>query len=75
MSKSSRRFYRTIVIGLAAMGVLIWAAVDQFGISRQEMTGLFLGTLWIVAGTISFAALFSGLWIGVRKWLQRSKVD
>jgi hypothetical protein len=75
VSKASRRFHRTIVIGLVAMGVLIWAAIDQFGISRQEMAELFLGVLWIAVGTIIFAAVFTGLWVGLRKWMQRGKVD
>jgi hypothetical protein len=47
MSKASRRYYRTLILGLAALGVMVWTAVDQFGISRQEMTALLFGTLWI----------------------------
>jgi hypothetical protein len=75
VTKASRRFYRTILFGLTALGVMIWAAVDQFGISQQEMTKLFLGTLWVVAGTIVAAALFAGLWVGLRKCLHRGKPD
>ncbi|MBK6508218.1 MAG: hypothetical protein IPG06_01340 [Haliea sp.] len=67
MSKSSRRYYRTLILGLVALGVMVWTAVDQFGISRQEMTELLLGTLWIAGGTIVLAALCAALWIGLRK--------
>ena len=73
--RTSRRFYRTILFGLTALGVMVWAAVDQFGISQQEIIELFLGTLWIVAGTIVAAALFAGLWVGLRRFLQRGKPD
>lgn len=69
MSKANRRFYRTILLGLAALGVLIWTAIDQFGISRQAMADLLLGTLWVAGGTIVLAALCAGIWIGMRKLL------
>ena len=75
MTGTSRRFYRTILFGLTALGVMIWAAVDQFGISQREMAELFFSTLWIVAGTIVAAALFAGLWVGLRKWMHRGKPD
>ena len=67
MSKASRRYYRTLILGLVALGVMVWTAVDQFGISRQEMIELLLGTLWIAGGTIVLAALSAALWIGLRK--------
>jgi hypothetical protein len=70
MSKASRRYYRTVLLGLAAMGVLIWAAIDQFELSPQEMTELFLGTLWVMGGTIVFAAVCATLWIGLRRLLR-----
>lgn len=70
MSKASRRYYRTVLLGLAAMGVLIWAAIDQFELSPQEMTELFLGTLWVMGGTIVLAAVFATLWIGLRRLLR-----
>jgi hypothetical protein len=72
VSKANRRFYRTIVLGMASLGVLIWAAIDQFGISQEEMLNLLLGTLWIAGGTIGLAALCAVLWIGLRKLLQQN---
>lgn len=69
MSKANRRFYRTLLLGLAALGVLIWTAAEQFGISQEEMTSLLLGTLLVAAGTIALAALCALVWIGLRKLL------
>ena len=71
MSRASRRYYRTIILGVLAMASLIWVAMDQFGISQQEMTGLFLGTVLVTVGVIVFAALVALLWIGIRKLLRR----
>jgi hypothetical protein len=67
MSKATRRYYRTLVLGLLALAVMVWTAVDQFGISQREMTELLLGTLWIAGGIIVLAALCATLWIGLRK--------
>lgn len=71
MSRASRRYYRTIILGVLAMAALIWVAMDQFGISQQEMTGLFLGTVLVAVGVIVFAAVVALLWIGIRKLLRR----
>jgi hypothetical protein len=73
--KTNRRFYRTLILGLVALGVLIWSAADQFDISYQEIAALFYGTLLIAFGTIFTAALFTGLWIGLRKWWRRRESD
>ncbi len=70
MSRANRRFYRTLLLGLMALAVLVWTAVDQFGISRREMADLFTGTLMIAGGTIALAALCVVFWIGLRKLLR-----
>jgi hypothetical protein len=75
VAKTNRNFYRTLILGLIALGVLIWSAADQFDISHQELAELFYGTLLIAAGTIITAALFAGLWISLRKWWRRSESD
>lgn len=72
MSRASRRYYRTIVLGVLAMGALVWVAMEQFGISRQEMTGLFIGTLLVAALVIAGAAIVALLWIALRKLLRRN---
>jgi hypothetical protein len=71
MSRGPRRYYRTLAIGLFALGVLLWAAVEHFGVSYREIGELFLGTFWVVTGIIVLAAVFSGVWIGLRRWLRR----
>lgn len=73
MNKADRRFYRTLVLGFAALGALIWAAIDQFGISLEAMTSLLLGTLIVALSTIVLAGLCVALWIGLRKLLGQRK--
>ncbi|RLA46336.1 MAG: hypothetical protein DRR04_07320 [Gammaproteobacteria bacterium] len=70
MSRASRRFYRTIVLAVLAMASLIWVVIDQFGISQQEMTELFLGTVLIAVLVIICAAVVTLLWVGLRKLLR-----
>jgi hypothetical protein len=71
MSRANRRYYRTIILGVVAMAALVWVAVDQFGISSEEMLELFLATLLVVALVIVAAALAVLLWVGLRKILAR----
>ena len=71
MSRASRRYYRTIILAVLAMAALVWVAMEQFGISRQEMTGLFLGTVLVAAAVIASAAVTAVLWISLRKLLRR----
>lgn len=75
MGKANRRFYRTLFLGLAAMLVLIWGAIDQFGISTQEMTELFLGTVLVAGAVIVCAALFTLVWVGLRKVMRRDNAN
>lgn len=73
MSRATRRYYRTIVLGVCAMAALIWVAVDQFGISRQDIMQLFLGTVLVALLVIAVAALMTLLWVGLRRLLRRSR--
>ena len=73
MNRANRRYYRTIVLGVMAMAALVWAAMDQFGISRQEMTGLFLGVLLVAVLVIFCAAVIALLWVTLRKWMRRNQ--
>ena len=73
MSRANRRYYRTIVLGVCAMTALIWVAVDQFGISRQEITQLFLGTVLVALLVIAVAAVMTLLWVGLRRLLRRNQ--
>ncbi len=62
MSKASRKYYRTILLGIAAMAALVWSAVDQFGIAWEEILQLFLTTLAVLLLVIVAAALTVGVW-------------
>ncbi|MEH6636983.1 MAG: hypothetical protein V7700_15780 [Halioglobus sp.] len=73
MSSATRRYYRTIVLAVLAMAALIWVAMDQFGISRQEMTELFLGTVVAALVIILCAGAITLLWVGLRKLLRRDE--
>lgn len=73
MSRANRRYYRTILLGLAAMAVLVWAAMDQFGISRQEILELLVATVLAVCLVITLAAGFALLWVMLRKIVQRDR--
>jgi hypothetical protein len=72
VNRANRRYYRTIVLGVAAMAALVWAAMDQFGISRQEMTGLFLGVVLVAVLVILCAGVIVLLWVTLRKWMRRN---
>lgn len=71
MRKANRRFYRTLFLGLVALGVLVWSAIEQFGIAWQQMVDLLMGTLMVAGGMIVLAALCVMISIGVRKLLRR----
>ena len=71
MSKQGRRFFRTIVIGTFALAALVWMAMDQFGVERDEMLELLLVTAVVVGLVILVAACVAGLWIALRKVLGR----
>ncbi len=67
VSRQGRRFFRTILVGTAALAALVWIAMDQFGIARDEMLQLLLVTAATVGLVILAAAGVAGLWIGLRK--------
>ncbi|MDG2047464.1 MAG: hypothetical protein P8J79_09620 [Halioglobus sp.] len=75
MSRASRRFYRSTGLGLIALGVLVWSAIDQFDIPLDHMAELFIGTLWVAGGIIMLAASLVAALIGLRKLLQRNDLD
>jgi hypothetical protein len=72
VNKANRRYYRTIILGVMAMAALVWAAMDQFGISQQEMTELFLGVVLVAVLVILCAGVIVLLWVTLRKWLRRN---
>ncbi len=72
VSKAQRKYWRTSILGILAMGGLIWAAMDQFDIPVDEMLDLFYTTLLVVGTIILGACLIALIWVGVR-FLFRSK--
>lgn len=70
MGRAGRKYYRTIFLGVAAMAALVWSAVDQFGISWEEMLDLLLVTVAVIAVVIAAAAVTVALWIGLRSLLR-----
>lgn len=65
--QGTNSFYRTLLVRVAAIGVLLWVAVSQFGFSREDVTNLLIAALWVVGCTIGVGALCALLWVGVRK--------
>jgi len=70
LGRAGRKYYRTIFLGVAAMAALVWSAVDQFGISWEEMLDLLLVTVAVIAVVIAAAAVTVALWIGLRSLLR-----
>ncbi len=71
MNRSGRRFHRSLVLILAALGALVWVMLDQFDVPREDVQVLILGSMSLVAAAILGAAVVAGLWIALRKWLGR----
>ncbi len=71
MSRVTRRYYRTVLLGVLALGALVWMAVDQFGVPPAELWELLLATLLVVTLIIGAAAVVALLWVGLRRLRQR----
>lgn len=71
MSARNRRFLRTLLLGVAAMGVLVWVVTDQFDIDPRDMLRLFLGVL-VASGLLMLAAAATALlWTLLRRVRRR----
>ncbi|MFU8763268.1 MAG: hypothetical protein ACNA7T_02030 [Haliea sp.] len=71
MSKRKRRYVRTIILGVLAMGALVWGAVDTFGVPLEQLWALFLQTLAVLAVLMLAAAAVAALWSLLRQLLKR----
>jgi phosphoglycerol transferase MdoB-like AlkP superfamily enzyme len=69
--RHNKRYYRSTVLGIVAMGALIWVAVEQFQIAPQEVAELALATVLLVLLVIVAAAAMALLWVGLRRLLRR----
>ncbi|MGB1141531.1 MAG: hypothetical protein ACPG1A_11570 [Halioglobus sp.] len=75
MSARNNRFLRTLLLGVAAMGALVWVVIDQFNLDPQEMFELFLTVLLASGVMMLLAALVALLWIGIRRLARGAERD
>ena len=73
MSKANKRYLRSVLMLVFAMGGLVWVAVDLFDIPLQEMRALLLSTAMVVGGIIIAAALILFLVMLLRKLFARAR--
>jgi len=73
MTRARRRYYRTIFLGVAAMGLLVWSAMDQFGLSPQEMRSAFFTALLLIGTIVTVGAVAAAVWVAFRALLRRLK--
>jgi alkylhydroperoxidase/carboxymuconolactone decarboxylase family protein YurZ len=71
LTKQGRRFFRTVLISTFALAALVWMAMDQFGISRDQMLELLAVTAVLVGFVIAISAATAALWVGLRKLRRR----
>jgi hypothetical protein len=71
MSKRKRRYVRTIILGVLAMGALVWGAVDTFEVPPEQLWVLFLQTLAVLAVLMLAAAAVAVLWSLLRQLSKR----
>jgi hypothetical protein len=73
MSKANRRYLRSILMLVAAMGVMIWSAVDLFSIPIADMRALFIGTAVGVGAVIVTAAVILILVMALRRLITKNR--
>ncbi len=71
MNRARRRYYRSVIISILALAVLLWVAVEQFGISLAEMRELLLASLLVLLLVIAAAAVAVAVWMLLRKLSRR----
>ncbi len=71
MTKRRRRYVRTIILGVLAMGALVWGAVDTFEVPPERLWALFLETLLVLLVLVLSAAAAAALWILLRRLIKR----
>jgi len=75
VTPANRRYYRTVLLGIAAMAALVWSAIDQFDLAPQEMLSLFMGIVIAIVSVIALAAVCAGLWVSLRSLLRGRSRD
>ena len=67
MSKANARYRRSIIIGIVALGALVWVSTEQYGVPRENIAWMLIYTVAAVFGVIVFAAVVVGLLLVLRK--------
>jgi hypothetical protein len=67
MSKANARYRRSIIIGIVALGSLVWVSTEQYGVPRENIAWMLIYTLAGVFSVIVFAAVVVGLLVALRK--------
>jgi len=73
MTRAHARYRRSILLGVLALSSLVWVAVDQFNLPREDMVWLMVYTLVGVLGIIVMAAVAVGVGLGVRRLLGKKR--
>jgi formate-dependent nitrite reductase membrane component NrfD len=66
---------RTMLLGIAMLGVLLWGAVSQFDIPRNQVLESLLATLMAFGIVVVLAALAVAAYVGVRRLISRREND
>lgn len=65
--------FRTLLLGIAALAVLLWGAVSQFGIPRETVLSLLVSTTLALLTMMVLAALSLGLVLLLKRLLRRDR--
>ncbi|MCB1855313.1 MAG: hypothetical protein KDI05_10570 [Halieaceae bacterium] len=71
MSGARRRYYRTTLLSVLALGALLWVAVDQFGLRPGEIRELLFASLLALLVVVLAAAATVAVWVLLRKLFSR----
>lgn len=64
-----------MLLGIAMLGVLLWGAVSQFDIPRDQVLESLLATLMAFGVVIVLAALAVAVYVGLRRLISRHEDD
>jgi len=71
MTPGQKRYYRTLFLGIAAMGALAWGAMDQFDLSPAEMGQSLSLAVLLIALLAASGATIAAVWVVLRKLINR----
>lgn len=71
MKPAQKRYYRTLFLGVTAMGALAWGAMDQFDLTAAQMGESLSVALLLIALVALAGAAIAGVWVLLRALLAR----